>query len=230
MSEKVLQGAPPVAITLRRSTRARRITLRVSGIDNRVTMTLPKGVSEREAMAFATQKEAWIRSHLAQHTGPERIGIGSQVPVQGQMMEIVPGQGRKVVAGGDTLQVPGAPEQAGARVLGYLKTRARNRCSEAADHYGALLGRRHTGLSIRDTRSRWGSCTSQGRLMLSWRLILAPPQVLDYVVAHEVAHLAEMNHSPAFWDIVAQIYGPHKDMRTWLRDHGARLHRYRFTD
>lgn len=230
MNVKVLDGAPPVPITLRRSARARRITLRVSGIDNRVTITLPKGVSEREAMAFAVQKESWIRQHLAKHSKPERVGIGSEIPVEGQLVTLVPGAGRSVQAAGNVLAVPGPAEQAGARALGYLKTLARNRCAAAADHYGAKLGQQHTGLSIRDTRSRWGSCNSAGRLMLSWRLILAPPQVLEYVVAHEIAHLAEMNHSRAFWEIVEDIYGPYKVERDWLRSNGGKLHKYRFSD
>jgi predicted metal-dependent hydrolase len=82
---------------------------------------------------------------------------------------------------------------------------------------------------MRDTRSRWGSCSSQGTLMYSWRLIMAPPEVLRYVAAHEVAHLAEMNHSPAFWQVVQTLYGAHHRERGWLREHGASLHKYRFT-
>jgi predicted metal-dependent hydrolase len=90
------------------------------------------------------------------------------------------------------------------------------------------LGRRFSRLSLRDTRSRWGSCSSRGGLSYSWRLILAPPDVLDYVAAHEVAHLAEMNHSPAFWALVARLCPGYQAPRGWLRREGAGLHRYRF--
>jgi predicted metal-dependent hydrolase len=92
------------------------------------------------------------------------------------------------------------------------------------------LGRRYTRLTLRDTRSRWGSCSATGALSYSWRLILAPPRVLDYVAAHEVAHLAQMNHSPAFWAEVARLMPDYESPRAWLRREGSALHRYRFGD
>jgi predicted metal-dependent hydrolase len=92
------------------------------------------------------------------------------------------------------------------------------------------VGRSYTSLALRDTRSRWGSCSPDGRLMYSWRLIMAPPQVLDYVAAHEVAHLVELNHSPAYWRVVTGICPDWKRHRDWLRTHGSSLHRLRFQD
>ncbi len=92
----------------------------------------------------------------------------------------------------------------------------------------ATAGRNYSRLTLRDTRSRWGSCSASGALSYSWRLILAPSEVLDYVAAHEVAHLKEMNHSSAFWDTVTRIHGPYEVQRGWLRSDGAALHRYRF--
>jgi predicted metal-dependent hydrolase len=117
-----------------------------------------------------------------------------------------------------------------AAVAGVLKALARDRLTEASDRHAAALGRRYTRLTLRDTRSRWGSCSSAGALMYSWRLILAPPEVLDYVAAHEVAHLAQMNHSPAFWAEVARLCPSYPTHRTWLRRSGDTLHRYRFSD
>ncbi len=228
MTVKVLQGAPPVAITLRRSARARRITLRVSGIDNRVTLTMPRGVSEAEAMAFAAQKEPWIRTHLSLQAEPEALRFDAEVPFEGELLRIVEGHKKRPSVEAGALFVKG-PE-VGARVLGFFKAEARDRCAIAADYYSERLGLPYTGLTMRDTRSRWGSCTSAGRLMLSWRLIMAPPDVLRYVVAHEVAHLAEMNHGPAFWQTVEAIYGPCKLQKSWLTNNGASLHRVRFTD
>ena len=105
-----------------------------------------------------------------------------------------------------------------------------DRLAAASDHYAALLGRRHTRLTLRDTRSRWGSCSAKGALGYSWRLILAPPDVLNYVAAHEVAHLAQMNHSPAFWAEVARLMPDYETPRAWLRREGGALHRYRFGD
>jgi hypothetical protein len=158
------------------------------------------------------------------------VGIGASLPVEGVVRNICAGTGRAVRLDVDALCVPGAPDRVAARALGFLKARARDRLAGACDHYAARLGRSYCGLSIRDTRSRWGSCSSAGRLMFSWRLIMAPPPVLEYVAAHEVAHLAQMNHAPTFWAEVARIHGPYGDARAWLRNHGNELHRFRFGD
>ncbi|MCM2561758.1 M48 family metallopeptidase [Lutimaribacter sp. EGI FJ00015] len=230
MEQHVLPGNPPVAVLLRKSARARRISLRVSQLDGRVTLTCPKGVSEREALDFAQSKAEWLRQTLAGHAAPVRVAQGISLPVQGRMRQVVPVAGRAVNLAGDTLQVPGPTERMGARVQGFLKQRARDRLAAASDGYAAVLGRPYARLTLRDTRSRWGSCTGDGGLMFSWRLIMAPDHVLDYVAAHEVAHLAEMNHSAAFWAVVGRLYGPHDAPRRWLRENGSGLHRYRFAD
>lgn len=228
MGQHILPGNPPVELILRRSARARRISLRVSGLDGRVTLTLPKGVSEREALSFAREKESWLRGHLA--TQPEEVAVapGALLPVEGDLLEIRSGPGRSVRREGSALLVPGDPDRAGARVQGWLKTLARDRLAEASDRHATALGRPYTRITLRDTRSRWGSCSSQGALMYSWRLILAPAEVLDYVAAHEVAHLRHMDHSRAFWGQVEALFGDPTAPRLWLREHGSALHRYRF--
>lgn len=230
MAEHVLQGDPDIALTLRRSARARRITLRISQLDGRVTLTAPNAVPTGEALAFARQKEPWIRKHLNERPDKMLVGLGVVLPVEGVPRRVQSGAGRKVVLTDSALLVPGAADAVPRRVLGHLKALARDRLAIACDGYARRLGRPYTGLSIRDTRSRWGSCSSAGRLMFSWRLILAPPPVLKYVAAHEVAHLAQMNHSPAFWAEVERIHGPYAELRRWLRTDGNALHRYRFGD
>jgi len=230
MGIHVLQGDPDITLSLRRSARARRMTLRISQLDGQVTLTLPARACEREALEFAHGKAEWIRKHLQACAGLLTVSIGSIVPVEGVARTVLAGSGRAVQLEPDALIVPGAGARGPARALGYLKTRARDRLAAASDHYAAMLGRSYSGISIRDTRSRWGSCSSAGRLMYSWRLIMAPPPVLDYVVAHEVAHLAQMNHSPAFWSEVTRLYGPYAAPRNWLRQQGNDLHRYRFGD
>jgi predicted metal-dependent hydrolase len=112
----------------------------------------------------------------------------------------------------------------------FLKALARERLAEASDRHAAALGRGFGRLTLRDTRSRWGSCSPDGRLMYSWRLIMAPPPVLDYVAAHEVAHLVELNHSPAYWKVVTGICPDWKVHRNWLKTQGSGLHRLRFQD
>ena len=228
MTETFLAGDPPIPLVLRRSARARRISLRISQLDGRVTLTLPKRLALREAMAFAQSKEGWIRKHLEERGADVQVGIGSDVPVGGRMLRVVPGKGRGVQLGAEEIAVPGPEARVGVRLQAYLKEVARDRLAGACDDYAARLGRSYSRITMRDTRSRWGSCTSEGALMFSWRLIMTPPEVLDYVAAHEVAHLAEMNHSPAFWAGVERIYGPYKEPRKWLRTEGNALHRYRF--
>lgn len=226
MADHHLPGYPPVPLTVRRSARARRISLRISQLDGRVTLTLPSGVPERQALEFAAEKENWIRAHLDARQSNEMIDIGSCIPVEGADRRVEAGNGRSVVLSDQVIFVPA--KSAPRRLVRFLRELARDRLAEASDLYSARLGRPYSRLTIRDTRSRWGSCTAQGGLMYSWRLILAPPTVLHYVAAHEVAHLAEMNHSQAFWDLVEDIHGPYRAQRQWLRDEGATLHRYRF--
>ena len=228
MNETYLPGDPPIPLILRRSARARRISLRISQLDGRVTLTMPKRLAQREALQFARSKEGWIRKHLAERGEDIAVGLGTLLPIGGRMVEVVPGSGRALRLGAEEIAVPGPAERVGARLGAYLKEVARDRLAGACDDYAARLGRSYSRITMRDTRSRWGSCTSDGALMFSWRLIMSPPEVLDYVAAHEVAHLAEMNHSPAFWAAVEQIYGPYKDARRWLRNEGNGLHRFRF--
>ncbi len=228
MGHYVLPGNPPVELTLRRSARARRISLRVSGVDGRVTLTLPPGVAERAALDFANEKAAWLRAQLSRQPDVTEVRIGAELPVEGRPRRLVTGPGRRIELSQDALAVPGAADTAPRRLQAWLKARARDRLAAASDHHARALGRGYARLTLRDTRSRWGSCTHDGGLMYSWRLILAPPEVLDYVAAHEVAHLAEMNHSRAFWDIVARLCPGYDAPRGWLRAHGTELHRYRF--
>jgi len=232
MGQHFLPGNPPVALLLRRSARARRISLRVSGVDGRVTLTLPRGVAEGEALKFAHEKAGWLRQQLGKRPADMHVAAGAEIPLAGQAMRIAlaPGDARGVHARGDTLLVPGPAGALPARLRAWLKQLARERLAQASDRHAAALGRSYTRLTLRDTRSRWGSCSAQGGLMYSWRLILAPEDVLDYVAAHEVAHLAEMNHSPAFWATVARLKPGYDAPRRWLRENGAGLHRYRFGD
>lgn len=228
MNDPYLPGDPPIPLIIRRSGRARRISLRISQLDGRVTLTLPDRVPEREAIHFAQEKEAWIRKHLANRTGNVDVGHGVVVPIGGIPHQVTEGAGRRISFAQGQVHVPGAVDRVGKRLGAHLKALARTRLAEASDHYAERLGKPYAAITLRDTRSRWGSCTAQGRLMYSWRLILAPPEVLNYVAAHEVAHLAQMNHSPAFWAEVERIYGDYAAARAWLRREGSSLHRYRF--
>lgn len=217
----------PIAVQLRRNARAKRLTLRVSQHDGAVTLTLPPRASLDEALRFAQSRAEWIRRHLPMG-GPRRVMIGDSLPLRGTAHVITAGTGRGVRAADGALIVPG-PASLGPRLAAYLKVQARDDISRAADHYARLARRPITRLTLRDTRSRWGSCTSGGALMFSWRLVMAPPPVLHYVAAHEVAHLLHMDHSPAFWAEVARLFPDHASARQWLRLHGSHLQRIDFT-
>ncbi len=228
----VLPGPPPVEVHLKRSARARRFSLRVSRLDGKVTLSMPLRAREGEAMAFLKGNEDWVRQTLSAMpwAALRPVGPGSVVPVEGDELVLTPATGRGVRVEGNQLLVPGAVETMGPRVAAWLKVLARDRLATASTRYAGQVGRQYASLAIRDTRSRWGSCSPDGRLMYSWRLIMAPPAVLDYVAAHEVAHLVELNHSSAFWKVVTGICPDWKDHRAWLKTHGNSLHRVRFQD
>lgn len=228
----VLPGSPPVEVHLKRSSRARRFSLRVSRLDGRVTLSIPTRAREAEAMDFLRGNEGWLRQTLSAlpEAALRPVGLGSVIPVEGRPLELVPGAGRALRVEGDRLLVPGDPGRVGPRVAAWLKVLARDRLAEASTRYADQVGRRYSQLALRDTRSRWGSCSPDGRLMYSWRLIMAPPAVLDYVAAHEVAHLVELNHSPAYWRVVTGICPDWKLHRGWLHAEGQTLHRLRFQD
>ena len=223
-----LPGPPPVEITLRRSARSTRFSLRVSQLDGRVTLSMPLRARERDAMEFALGHESWVRAALARRPTQSLLRMGDTVLVEGRLLTLAPGTTRSPVIAGDSLLLPGDPAQAATRTAAYLKTLARDRLAAASDHYAAQIGRKVTRITLRDTRSRWGSCAHDGALMYSWRLIMAPPPVLTYVAAHEVAHMVEMNHSDAYWDVVNRLYPGWQAQRKWLHTHGRDLHAYQF--
>jgi len=226
MQDFTLSSAPGVTVALRRSARARRISLRVSSLDGRVTLTLPPGTPERVGRAFAEEKARWLEAAVGKVKMPLAVAIGATVPVEGQDMQVVAGQGKSARFDGRCIAAP--PGREGPAIEALLKKTARDRLLAAVDRFAGALGKTAGRLTLRDTRSRWGSCSSEGNLMFSWRLIMAPPRVLDYVAAHEVAHLRHMDHSPAFWATVEDLFPGHRAERDWLKREGATLHRYRF--
>lgn len=226
-----LGGSPEIAVRLKRSARARRLSLRISRLDGQVTLTLPNHVPQREAEAFVREKADWIRGHLADLPGELRPMPGDLIPFEGRMCEVVAVARRGVAQAGDRIEVPlSGVETTPARLGAFLKVAARERLVEASERHAAVIGREIGKVTLRDTRSRWGSCTHEGNLMYSWRLVMAPPAVLDYVAAHEVSHMVHMDHSAAFWRQCADLFPDHKAQRRWLRTEGGALHRYRFRD
>lgn len=224
-----------VPILLRRNARARRLILRVDGSRGGAVLTLPGHVGVADAEAFVQRHLGWLRRQLA--SLPERVPFadGATVPFRGRDHVLrFAGEGRRrgIVwidereAEVPVLCVAGAPEHAPRRLQDWFKRQARSDLSAAVAGHAERLRLRPKRVSVRDQTSRWGSCSGSGTLSFSWRLVLAPPHVLDYVAAHEVAHLAEMNHGPRFWALVRETMPDMDTARRWLKTHGPGLHRY----
>ena len=218
----------PVPLELRESARTRRLTLRVDAGRGIIQVVVPTGISEAEVHRFIHRHDGWLRARL--EALPPRLPFvdGASVPVLGADHEIrhVPDLRGGTRREDGLLIVGGRAEHLERRVHDHLIAEARRELSERARAKAALIGKRVAAVTVRDTRSRWGSCAANGRLSFSWRLILTPEAVLDYVVAHEVAHLKELNHSARFWTVCAGLTADVKAPRAWLRANGARLLRY----
>ncbi|MAN56253.1 MAG: SprT family zinc-dependent metalloprotease [Paracoccus sp. (in: a-proteobacteria)] len=214
-------------VLLRRSARARRMILRVPRDGGAPVLTLPSHIPEAEGRAFLESRLDWLRGASGRVPQPQRVQIGTAFPIEGRRLILTPAQTRLARIEGDRLMLP-ANRPAGPVVQAFVKHLAHQRLGSACDRHAARLGRPFRAIVLRDTRSRWGSCTSDGRIMFSWRLAMAPPEVLDYVAAHEVAHLAHMDHSPRFWAAVEALKPGYGTCRAWLRRHGGDLLIWRF--
>lgn len=227
MDRIVVGGDIPVR--LRRSDRARRMTLRVARAGGEVVLTLPRRASVQDGRAFAESRTEWLRRVRAEMPAPQIVAHGAVIPVEGQGRVVTPADVRRASLQGGALLVPrGRP--AGAVAAAWLRHLAQMRLTAACDRYAAVLGCDFHAISLRDTRSRWGSCTHDGRLMFSWRLAMAPAEVLDYVAAHEVAHLRHMDHSAEFWAVTKGLMSDYATHRAWLRQHGQTLLAWRFRE
>jgi predicted metal-dependent hydrolase len=220
-------------VTLRRRASARRMTLRVSSATREIVLTIPEHADLAAAARFADGHGAWIAARLARV--PERVAFvqGAVIPFRGVPHRIVHWsnvRGATTATGGaggePIIAVSGEAPHLARRVRDYLDREARRDLVVAVKHYTEALGLPAKRITVRDTKSRWGSCSANGCLNFSWRLILAPPFVLDYLAAHEVAHLREMNHSYRFWRTVHKLCPHTEEAERWLKRHGTELHRY----
>jgi predicted metal-dependent hydrolase len=233
----VKHGSQIYSVRLRRHRRARRYTLRIHPSDREAILTMPPRGTLIEAKDFAQRHGGWIAARLGRLPKAAPFLPGTLVPLRGVPHRIVHRAGERGTVWTETrdsgekiLCVAGGVEHIERRVHDFMKREARQDLQKAAEAYADDLGVRVKRLSIRDQSSRWGSCTSAGSLSFSWRLILAPPFVLDYLAAHEVAHLVEMNHSSRFWRVVGRICPSVERAKKWLDTCGNDLHRYGIED
>jgi predicted metal-dependent hydrolase len=229
-----LPSGREATLTVRRSPRAQHISLRILPAGPGAELVLPLRVSRRQGLAFAHAKAGWLENRLGDLPKPVPFADGASFPLLGRPVRIrhVEGLFEEAWRSGRELHVSGPRRILPDQVARWLRNKAAKEIVSRVEENARRL-RRSTGLrrdvgqiTLRDTRSRWGSCSPTGDLNFSWRLVMAPEHVLDYVVAHEVSHLVELNHSRRFWDVVDRLVGDSEDARLWLRDRGLELHRY----
>lgn len=216
-----------VAIALRRSARARRLSLRVSPRSGGLELVLPARASLAAGLRFAAAQADWIERHAHKLVQPQKLQPGIVLPLGGVPHAVahqpqdrgvtLDESARRIVIGGDLAHAP-------RRLRDFLGRRARAAIVPLVHEKAGRIGRRVGTVSVRDSRTRWGSCSSAGGLSFTWRLALTPDFVVDYLAAHEVAHLAEMNHGPRFWTLCRQLTAADMETcRAWLRANGPQV-------
>jgi predicted metal-dependent hydrolase len=230
--EVVFDGAMYL-VRLSRHRRARRYTLRIHAATREIVLTMPPRGSIKEAKAFADKHGGWIAARLGRLPKIVPFVHGTVVPLRNIPHRIVHRRGERGTVwreiderGNRLICVAGDVPHVARRVSDFLKREAKRDLEEASRRYADDLGATIKRVTVRDQSSRWGSCSTTGVLSFSWRLVLAPPYVLDYLAAHEVAHLVEMNHSRRFWRLLQRLCPNMARAKAWLDVHGTDLHRY----
>lgn len=221
-------GGRTLPLAIRQNTRAKNITLRIEPGARGLKVTVPPGVHNAEIERFLARQSSWLITKLDQVPDHALIGKGMKVPIRGVPHMIIREDGRGIShqrygdEGGE-LVVYGDDRFVARRVADYLKTAANQDIGPLVRHHTTIIGRHAKSVRYKDTKSRWGSCSSDGNLSFSWRIMMAPPTVINYLVAHEVAHLVHMDHSPRFWAQCEALCPDMKRAKDWLRRNGNKL-------
>ncbi len=214
-----------VVVRTKRNRRARRMTLRIDAANDCAVLVLPSRASLSEGIDFARSKAPWVKEKLESLPPRMPFAPGETIRVKGELLTIRHDKrvGPRVKRDGDILRVGGELDDVRDRIVHWLRERARCAIARRVEERAGQVGKRFRRITLRDSRTRWGSCSARGNLSFSWRLILAPVDVMDYVVSHEVAHLAEMNHGPRFWKLVDDLVPKSPRARDWLSRWGTAL-------
>ncbi|HMQ57377.1 MAG TPA: SprT family zinc-dependent metalloprotease [Rhizobiaceae bacterium] len=216
-------------LTIQPSSRASRLTLRIDPSGKALKVTVPHGAGLGEVEKFLARHEGWLQAKLKTYPDRPDVRAGIRVPVRGVPHAIVHAPGLRGATAartgpdGPELLVHGDEAHLPRRVADFLKKTAKDEIAPLVARHTATVRRKAMSVSYKDTKSRWGSCSADGNLSFSWRIAMAPPVVIDYLVAHEVAHLVEMNHSPRFWKLCRQLCPRTDEAKAWLKRNGAKL-------
>ncbi|MCT7378517.1 M48 family metallopeptidase [Chelativorans salis] len=216
--------------------RARRLTLRIAPGGAGLRVTIPPGLSLREVERFLARHEGWLEERLKKLPDRPLVRPGIKIPLRGVPHLIVHEPSRRgtvdvtTIDGQPALVVKGDRRHLPRRLADFLKREARRDIEMLVARHTERVGRRARAIRYRDTTSRWGSCTSDGTLSFSWRIMMAPPGVIDYLVAHEVAHLKEMNHGSRFWKLCKELCPDTERCKAWLKRNGMALQAISFSE
>ena len=214
--------------------RAKRLTLRIDAGGKGLRITIPPGLARGEVERFLDRHQGWLETKLAKVPDRPQVRPGIRLPLRGVPHLIVhePGRGCTVTQGEEdgapALLVHGERRHLPRRLADFLKREAKRDIEALVAKHTASVGRPAKAIRFKDTSSRWGSCTADGSLSFSWRIMMAPPTVIDYLVAHEVAHLREMNHGPKFWALCRELCPRSEEARAWLKRNGNALQAIQF--
>lgn len=217
-----------VPVRIRRNPHARRISMRADAVKREIRITMPNYTPTNVALDFVAKKREWIAARLQSAPDAAPVAPGSEIAVEGEahVIEWREDWPRSIRCGEGILRLGGPEASVEARILRWLKAEARRVYTSEIAHYCEQAGESAPRLSLGDPRSRWGSCSSRGTISLSWRLIMAPAHVRRSVIAHEVAHMRHMDHSPAFYGWLDELFeSDRKTADRWLKMHGTGLQR-----
>lgn len=217
-------------IKIKKLRTSRRLIVRYQPLQKSLSLTLPQAASIKQGLHFVNEKRGWILKQINEHSNIIYFADGEIIPVLGRNIELKHIGGRGLASEKDNiLYIHGDVEFMPRRVKDFLTGRLKSEIMILARKYTEQLGVKIKAVSLRDTSSHWGSCSYDGNLSFSWRLVFAPYEVMDYVVVHEVAHIREHNHSSAFWKLVEQLHPEFKRSRSWLKNNGKSLYLYAVT-
>lgn len=220
-------GEIRVPIIIKKLSRSRRFVIRYQPLKKHLSLTLPARTNIRQGLHFVSEKRDWILQQVQQYSNADSARSfhdGQVISVLGKNIRLTYIGGRGTVSEhGDILLIHGDSEFIARRVKQWIINKLKTEIISLAEYYSTQLKVKTGNITLRDTSSHWGSCSSNGNLSFSWRLAFAPHEVLKYVVAHEVTHIREHNHSKEFWALVAQIFPEYKTVKNWLKHNGKSL-------